>query len=77
MIKFRLKQLIAEKEFRDRSKIGIKGISEETGIARSTLSRIANVHGYSTTTDVLDKLCGYFECKIEDLMEYVTDSDQS
>ena len=43
------------------------------GINRSTLSKILNLKGYSTGTDVLDKLCAYFGRRIEDLVEYVAE----
>jgi putative transcriptional regulator len=36
-----------------------------------TLSKILNQRGYSTGTEILDKLCTYFDCRIEDLVEYV------
>ncbi|GAC14504.1 hypothetical protein GLIP_1876 [Aliiglaciecola lipolytica E3] len=36
-----------------------------------TLSKIANKKGYSTVTDNIDKLCAYFGCKVNDLVEYV------
>ena len=38
-----------------------------------TLSKILNHKGHSTGTDTLDKLCAYFECRIEDLVEYVSE----
>jgi hypothetical protein len=30
-----------------------------------TLSKIANHRGYNPTADVLDKLCNYFNCRVE------------
>jgi putative transcriptional regulator len=38
-----------------------------------TLSKIVNKKGQSINTDNLDKLCRYFNCKIEDLVEYIPD----
>ena len=38
-----------------------------------TLSKLANQHGANVQTDVLDKLCAYFGCRIEDLVEHVPD----
>lgn len=60
MIRFRLKELIADKEFNDGKRITYEDIAKATGIHRTTLSKIANQKGYNTTTDVLDKLCIYF-----------------
>jgi putative transcriptional regulator len=71
MLKFKFKQLIAEKEFKDGQSVTITDIAKATGINRMTLSKIANRKGYSTVTDNLDKLCAYFECEISDLVEYV------
>ncbi|RME58809.1 transcriptional regulator, partial [Candidatus Parcubacteria bacterium] len=33
--------------------------------------------GYNTTTDNLDKLCNYFKCPIEKLVEHIPDEDSS
>ena len=73
MLKFKLKQLIAEKEFKDGKTVSITEIAKATGINRMTLSSIANKKGHSTVTDNLDKLCAYFECDVSDLVEYVAD----
>ena len=74
MIRYRLKELIADKEFRDNKRITMDDITQKTGISRPTLSRIANVKGYSTTTEILDKLCLYFGCRLDQLAEYVADN---
>lgn len=71
MIRFRLKELIAEKEFQEGRRVTVHEISEATGIARTTLSRILNQPGWSTRTEYLDRLCAYFDCRIEELVEYV------
>lgn len=73
MIRFRLKELIAEKEFQEKRRLTLNEISEETGITRVTLSRILNQPGWSTRTEYLNRLCAYFDCRIEELVEYVPD----
>lgn len=73
MIRFHLKKLIAEKEFAEKRRITISEISEATGINRMTLSKLLNHPGHSTVTDNLDKLCIYFDCKIEDLVTHIKD----
>ena len=45
-------------------------ISEATGISRRVLSSLVNERGYNTETDTLDKLCGYFGCRLDQLAEY-------
>jgi putative transcriptional regulator len=71
MIRYKLKELIAQKEFEDGQRLMIKDLAEETRINRMTLSKILNQKGYNTTTDKLDKLSEYFDCDICDLVERV------
>lgn len=71
MIRFRLKELIADYEFREQRRLTLEEISRVTGIHRTTLSKIARRQGYNTTTDYLDRLCEFFNCKVEMLIEHV------
>ena len=71
MIRFRLKELVAEKEFQEGRNITFEEISKETGIHRTTLSRISNKKGYVTTTEVLDKLCTYFGVSTSEVAEHI------
>ncbi len=70
MIKIKLKQLLADRAFQG-EKISLLQLAERTGISRSTLNRIANTPGYSTTTENLDKICKSLRCQLQDLAEYV------
>jgi putative transcriptional regulator len=54
-------------------RITISEIAEQTGLNRSTLSKVAGVPGYNCTTDVIDKLCKYFGCQVSDLMEHISE----
>jgi putative transcriptional regulator len=71
MLRFKLKELLAEKSFQEDRRITMVEVSEKTGINRITLSKMANQKGYSTVTDNLDKLCAYFNCTLNDLAEYI------
>ncbi|AWY01104.1 transcriptional regulator [Marinomonas primoryensis] len=71
MLRFKLKELLAEKSFQEGRRVTMIEVAEKTGINRITLSKIANQKGYSTVTDNLDKLCIYFECDISDLVEFI------
>ncbi|WP_430461141.1 helix-turn-helix domain-containing protein [Thalassolituus sp. LLYu03] len=71
MVRFRLKELIADKEFKEGRRITLEEVSRETGIHRTTLSKIANQKGYVTNTDVLDRLCVYFEVPIGSIAEHL------
>lgn len=77
MIRFRLKELVAEKEFQEGRNITYEEIARETGIHRTTLSRIANIKGYVTNTDVLDKLCAYFGVNTNEVAEHIADSQEA
>ncbi|MGB0467637.1 MAG: helix-turn-helix domain-containing protein [Pontibacterium sp.] len=55
---------MADKSFKENRRVTIEEVARETGIHRTTLPKIANKNGYSTTTEVLDALCEYFGCKI-------------
>lgn len=74
MIRFRLKELIADKEYRERRIITITEVAEQTGINRMTLSKIANHPGCNTGTDNIDRLCSYFGCPVEQLMAHIPDA---
>jgi len=73
MLRFKLSERIADKEFKERRRITALEISEATGINRMTLSKLMNKHGANVQTDNLDRLCTYFGCRIEDLVEHVAD----
>lgn len=73
VIRFKLAEQLEKKQFRDSRRITLQEVSEATGINRSTLSKILNQKGYSTGTDVLDRLCSYFGCTVAELVEHVAD----
>lgn len=73
MLRYKLKERIADKEFAERRRITIQEVAEATGITRNTLSRMLNQHGASVRTENLDRLCAYFRCRIEELVEHLPD----
>ena len=75
MIRFRLQELLAEKQFREGKRATLTELSEATSINRVTLSKMVNQRGYSTVTENLDRLCKYFNCKVSDIAEYVPDNE--
>ncbi len=75
MIRFHLKRLMSDWEFREGRRLTIAELAEMSNIARPTLSRIINQRGYNTTTDVVGKLCTFFNCPVGDLMENVPDDE--
>lgn len=73
MLRFRLKELIAEREFREGRVITMLEVANATGVHRMTLSKLANNRGYNPTAEVLDRLCTFFKCPIQDLVEHIQD----
>ncbi len=73
MIRFKLGEQIEKKQFAEGRRITVLEIAEATGVNRMTLSKILNQKGYSTGTDILDRLCLHFGCRIEDLVEHVSE----
>ena len=73
MLRYKLKELTAEKEFRERRRVTIQEIAEATGITRNTLSKMLNQPRASVRSENLDRLCGFFNCRIEELVEYIPD----
>ena len=74
MIRFHIQQLLADKQFREGRRITLLELAEATGISRVTLSKMVNQRGYGTLTDHVDRLCAYFDCRIEQLAEYIPDT---
>ncbi len=75
MIRYRIQELLAEKQFKEGRRVTLIELAEATGISRVTLSKMVNQRGYGTLTDHLDKLCAFFECRIEQLAEYIPDGE--
>lgn len=71
MLRYKLKELMAEKEFQEGRRVTSREISEKTGITRNTLSKMLNQPGASVRSEYLDRLCTYFECRIEELVEHI------
>jgi len=75
MLRFKIKEMIARKEFDEGRRITIAEVAEAAGIHRMTLSKLINQKGYNAGTDTLDRLCSYFQCKIEELVEHIPGSE--
>ena len=72
MIKFHLARLILDFEAEPQRRLTLVELSQATGIARPTLSKMQSPKGgHNTTTNNVDALCRFFGCRVEDLMEYV------
>jgi putative transcriptional regulator len=77
MLRFKIKERIADKEFAEGRRVTIGEVAEAAGIHRMTLSKLLNHKGYNTGTENLDRLCAFFDCSIEDLVEFIPDKTQA
>ena len=73
MIRFLLSERLAERSFKLGRRLEWREVAEETGIHRTTLSRMVNTRGYNASAHNLDTLCRYFECELGALAVYVPD----
>ena len=72
MYKSKLRSLMADKKIDS-----IKNLVELTGVSRPPLDKLYKEKDLETLSlDVLARICKYFNCKIEDLIEYIPDETQ-
>lgn len=50
-------------------KLKISDVSNDTGINRGTITRLYHETAIRVEFEVLEQLCNYLGCKIEDLLE--------
>jgi len=64
MIKIKLYELMGEND------VTAKEIAKATGLSTTTLTNIKRKRYTNVELDTIDKLCNFFDCKIEDLLEF-------
>lgn len=67
MIQNKFSRLVGERLLK------ISKISEDTGISRTTLTNLYYRRCNAISFEVLDKLCTYLNCGIENIIEYKKD----
>ena len=45
-----------------------KALMQATGISKSTMDKLGR--GEQVSMDIIDRLCNYFECGVEDIIEH-------
>lgn len=75
MLRFKLRERIADLEFKQRRRITLQEIAEASGVSRMTLSKMINQHGAVVRSDVIDALCKYFQCEVQELVQYVGENE--
>lgn len=63
-----LKVLIAQKELREKRKLGIRVITAESGASRSAVQRLLNNSIKLVPLDDLALLCAWVPCEVGDLL---------
>ncbi len=51
-----------------------KELSEKTGISKSTIDKMGRSEMVSL--EVIDRICNYFECRVEDVIEHQVSKDR-
>lgn len=69
MIKLKLHLLMAQ------SRMTQKELIIKSGMSSATISNLYNEKVKRLDFDTLGKLCKLFNCKVEDLIEYIPDED--
>ena len=77
MIQCRLRELMAAQGRKQRLRITYDDILEDTGISKSTLTRLANDRADRVALSTIERLCAYFVCQPGDLFTYVEEADDS
>jgi putative transcriptional regulator len=65
MIRCYLSRILGER------KLKISDVARDTNINRGTITRLYHENFTRIEKDVVDTLCQYFNCNIEDLFEFV------
>ncbi|MDK4474591.1 helix-turn-helix transcriptional regulator [Fusobacterium necrophorum] len=65
MIKNYLSKLMGEKRY------SIVEVAQKTGMSSTTISNLYNEKVKRLDFDTLEKLCKLFNCKVQDIIEYI------
>ena len=63
-----LRVLTAQKGQRERRRISLRTVAEETGISRYTIYAFANETISEYPKEVITRLCNYFDCTVGELL---------
>jgi len=71
MIRCHLSRILGEK------KLKISDVARDTGINRGTITRLYQETAVRVDFEVLEKLCIYLECGLDELLELVVDEENT
>ena len=63
-----LRVLAAQKGQRERRRLSLRTVAEETGVSRYTIYAFANDTISEYPKEVITQLCNYFDCTVGDLL---------
>ena len=69
MIKCHLSRIMGEKKLR------IANVARAIGVHRNAITLLYEETATRVDVDTMDKLCAFLDCGIQDLFEYISDSD--
>lgn len=67
MIRCHLGRLMGER------KVRVADVARDTGLHRNTLTLLYKETATRVDIETVDKLCGYFGCQVQDLLEWQPD----
>ncbi len=73
----KMKLLVAQRELRERRRLSIRIITEESGASRSTVERLLNNTIKRIHVDDLGALCRYFNCNVGDILHMEDDMEHN
>lgn len=56
--------------------VNIQDVSDATGLSRKSISKLYNETSIQITFDVIARLCVYFNCEVNDLLELAEAEEQ-
>lgn len=71
MIKNHLSKLMGERRYT------IVDVAKKTGMSTSTISNLYNEKVKRLDFDTLEKLCVLFNCKVENIIEYIPEKENN
>ena len=71
MIKCHLSRILGERRLK------ISDVSRDTGINRGTITRLYHETAERVVFEVLDTLCRYLGCSLDDLLEFVPGGEKA
>ena len=69
MIKCHLSRIMGEKKLR------VADVARAVGVHRNAITLLYEETATRVDIDTLNKLCAFLDCEIQDLFEYIPDSD--